>query len=345
MQNPRSQEAGCPNLPAAGLIRDERQWMEAPSDAYDDAGTRIVASRWAGSAAQPRETLTKIDVGHHVVAIALRPMNAALYVGRGLIADGRISQGTIGITKPGESVRAIFRGKYDVLHLHIPNTLIASCLEDVDPDPQAITDLFAECRTMRDPAIERLAHSLIDAGDVGAGFGPTYADSICLAVLVRLLDLRFAAGRALPKRTTSVLTNWRLKRVTDYIEQHLAEPVGLADLAASAGLSRMHFAAQFRAATGMRPHDYLVWRRIEQALALLRDDRYPLCEVALDVGFKTQAHFTTVFKKVVGKTPNEWRHRKADPRPGIAVHAAGARLRNSPSISRPTDNAPRQYAA
>jgi AraC-like DNA-binding protein len=215
----------------------------------------------------------------------------------------------------------------------------------VDPKPPAVTELFADCRTIRDPVIERLAYSLIYAGDVGAGFGPTYADSVCMAVVVRLLDLRFAAGRQSQIRAASALTNWRLKRVTDYIEQHLAEPVGLADLAASAGLSRMHFAAQFRAATGMRPHDYLVWRRIERALVLLRDHRHPLCEVALDVGFKTQAHFTTVFKKVVGKTPNEWRHRDGDPRPKIAVQAAGAVLRNRPSISKLTDDAPRQHAA
>lgn len=345
MQNFMSQEAECPNLPAAGLIRDERQWMEAPCNVSGAGGTRIVASRWTGLAAQPREALTKIDIGHHVVAIALRPMNAALYVGRGLIADGRISQGTIGINRPGESVRAVFRGRYDVLHLHIPNTLLASCLVGVDPNPLAITELFADCRTMRDPAIERLAYSLIYAGDVGAGFGPAYADSICMAVLVRLLDLRFAAGRKSPIRSASALANWRLKRVTDYIEKHLAEPVGLAELAASTGLSRMHFAAQFRAATGMRPHDYLVWRRIERAMALLRDHRHPLCEVALDAGFKTQAHFTTVFKKVVGKTPNEWRHSNADPRPKIAVHAPRALRGNRPPIGRLTESAPRRHAA
>jgi hypothetical protein len=71
-------------------------------------------------------------------------------------------------------------------------------------------------------------------------------------------------------------------------------------------------AAQFRAATGMRPHEYLVWRRIKRAMVLLRDHRRPLCEVTLDVGFQTQAHFATVFKRITRQTPNEWR-RHVDP--------------------------------
>jgi AraC-like DNA-binding protein len=69
----------------------------------------------------------------------------------------------------------------------------------------------------------------------------------------------------------------------------------------------MHFAAQFRAATGLRPHDYVVRRRIEKAQELLRDGSIPLAQVALGVGFQTQAHFTTVFRDQVHETPGRWR--------------------------------------
>jgi AraC-like DNA-binding protein len=78
-------------------------------------------------------------------------------------------------------------------------------------------------------------------------------------------------------------------------------------MAAVAGLTRMHFAAQFRAATGMRPHDFLLQRRIDRARRLLRDPKLALVDVALSVGFQTQAHFTTVFKRFAGDTPNRWR--------------------------------------
>lgn len=320
-----SQAVAFPPQPTSRLIHDERWWLEPPRDNHGHETARIVPSRWVGSADEAREAASEIDGDHHVVGIALRPMNAAFYAGQTLISDGRISQGTIGISKPGEALRAVFRGGYDVLHLHIPNSLLASFLPGCRDSEAAIADVFADRRTLRDPAIERLAHGLVHAGDVGDVFGPKYVDSICVAMVARLLDLHTAAASRAPKQAVSALAKWRLKRATDYVEQHLAEPIGLAELAASTGLSRMHFAAQFRAATGMRPHEYLVWRRIERAMTLLRSRRQPLCEVALDVGFKTQAHFTTVFKRIVGETPNEWRHHSMDPRPEAAGRAADAK--------------------
>jgi AraC family transcriptional regulator len=107
----------------------------------------------------------------------------------------------------------------------------------------------------------------------------------------------------------SGLSKWRLRRATEYMAANLSEPISLADIAAAVGLSRMHFAAQFRVATGLRPHEFLLRRRIEQAQKLLLTTRTPLVEIALDVGFKTQAHFTTVFARLVGETPNVWRKR------------------------------------
>lgn len=119
------------------------------------------------------------------------------------------------------------------------------------------------------------------------------------------VSMRLTVRPGAPARPA--LLKWRLKRVLDYIEANLSEPITLPNLAAAAGLSRMHFASQFRAATGLRPHDFVMCRRIERAQALLRDPALPLVEVALSVGFQTQAHFTTVFRGLVLETPGRWR--------------------------------------
>jgi AraC family transcriptional regulator len=74
-----------------------------------------------------------------------------------------------------------------------------------------------------------------------------------------------------------------------------------------AGLSRMHFARQFRAATGFRPHQFVLLKRVEPAQQRLTTTSDALVDVTLSVGFQTQAHFTTAFKKVVGNTPGQWR--------------------------------------
>ncbi|WGD50226.1 AraC family transcriptional regulator [Bradyrhizobium sp. CB1650] len=108
-------------------------------------------------------------------------------------------------------------------------------------------------------------------------------------------------------RQVQALQKWRLKRVVDYIDASLSSKITLGDLAAIAGLSRMHFASQFRVATGVRPHEFLLQRRIRRAEQLMSDTTMTIMEVALTVGFQTQAHFTTVFKRFSGCTPRRWR--------------------------------------
>jgi AraC family transcriptional regulator len=79
-------------------------------------------------------------------------------------------------------------------------------------------------------------------------------------------------------------------------------------MAAVAHLSPYHFARQFKAATGLPPHQYVLARRIERAQQLLRDgDDLSLSEVAAGAGFSDQSHFSRHFKRVVGTTPRQFR--------------------------------------
>jgi AraC-like DNA-binding protein len=126
-----------------------------------------------------------------------------------------------------------------------------------------------------------------------------------MASLVETLVPSVPATRK--KRAVAALPKWRLMQVLRYIETNIGEPIKLANLAATAGLSRMYFAKQFRTTTGIRPHDFVLRKRIERAQQLLAATSDPLVDIALSVGFQTQAHFTTVFKKVVGSTPYQWR--------------------------------------
>lgn len=109
------------------------------------------------------------------------------------------------------------------------------------------------------------------------------------------------------KPAVAAFPKWRLMRVLRYVETNIGEPITLANLAATVGLSRMYFAKQFRATTGIRPHDFVLRKRIERAQQLLAATSDALVDIALSVGFQTQAHFTTVFKKFTGTTPYQWR--------------------------------------
>ena len=140
------------------------------------------------------------------------------------------------------------------------------------------------------------------------------AEALRQAIAARLAGLQPEIGAASradeansSRRPTRALQKWRLKRVVEHIDTNLSNRVGLLDLAAVAGLSRMHFASQFRVATGLRPHEFLLRRRIRHSKELLRTSPMAIVEIAFAVGFQTQAHFTTVFKRFAGHTPYQWR--------------------------------------
>jgi transcriptional regulator GlxA family with amidase domain len=187
----------------------------------------------------------------------------------------------------------------------VPNELIAECTRGMKKQSRSGPALPWTHGLLREPTVERLGRALLAADQVG-DFQPLYADSLGVAIVARLLSQTGAHG-ALEARAPTGLPKWRLKRVVDYIEARLGEPMTLADMASATGLTRMHFAAQFRASTGLRPHEYLLRRRIERAQEMLLTADLSVADIALSVGFQTQSRFTTTFARFVSQTPHAWR--------------------------------------
>jgi AraC-like DNA-binding protein len=98
-----------------------------------------------------------------------------------------------------------------------------------------------------------------------------------------------------------------LRRVRDRIDRDYAEPFDLPALARMAHMSEGHFSRRFRAAFGETPHGYLMTRRIERAMALLRRDDLSVTEVCFAVGFSSLGSFSTRFTQLVGVTPSAYR--------------------------------------
>ena len=103
------------------------------------------------------------------------------------------------------------------------------------------------------------------------------------------------------------LDDRRLRRVVEYVEAHLAEPMTVADLATVAAMSPSHVSRAFRAATGEAVWAFVQRRRCERARALLATTRLPIAEVAYRTGFAGQAHLTTSLRRRYGATPGALR--------------------------------------
>jgi AraC-like DNA-binding protein len=105
------------------------------------------------------------------------------------------------------------------------------------------------------------------------------------------------------------LAAWQVRRVTAYVDDHLASSIRNRDLAAAAKLSCGYFCQAFKDSFGCPPHAYIVRRRVERAKELLETTTTPLSQIALDCGFSDQSHFSRIFRRVAGEAPRLWRHK------------------------------------
>ena len=98
-----------------------------------------------------------------------------------------------------------------------------------------------------------------------------------------------------------------LVRAKDLVDARYAEPLTVADLARSAGLSPAHFSREFRRAFGESPHVYLLTRRLERAASMLRMTDRTVADICVAVGLSSVGSFTSTFTRVYGESPTEYR--------------------------------------
>jgi AraC family transcriptional regulator len=131
-------------------------------------------------------------------------------------------------------------------------------------------------------------------------------------------ERRRPLGASVHSRFARGLAASVLHRVRTYIDAHIGEHISLDDLARQAGISRFHFARQFRLTTGESPMGYLRRVRIERSKSILQGRETTIAEIAATLGFSDQSHFTRTFGRLVGVSPgsfarsDDWRSGAAD---------------------------------
>ena len=109
----------------------------------------------------------------------------------------------------------------------------------------------------------------------------------------------------------------RLRRVRDRIDREYAQPLDVEALARGAHMSAGHFSRQFRLTYGESPYGYLMTRRIERAMALLRRGDLSVTEVCFAVGCSSLGTFSTRFTELVGMSPSAYRRHAAPQTAGM----------------------------
>ncbi len=206
----------------------------------------------------------------------------------------------------GSPVWARSSGHKDELHIFLEAGLVARVgAEAFGLDPARLTVPSLDGLDL--PQLRATMWAVDAELTAGGAGGPLAAESLANVLAVHLIR-HVLTPRQPERRRDGTLPRAKLRAVGEYIEEHLDASPSLEQLAAVAGLSPYYFARQFKRATGLPPHQYVIARRVERAKQLLQTGSdFSLAEVAAHAGFSDQSQFSHHFKRIVGVTPGQFR--------------------------------------
>jgi AraC family transcriptional regulator len=253
----------------------------------------------------PTSEINLSPLTHHTLVIITRPPEKLHLVYDGVKRHVPPPAGSIILVPAGRPVQWQWDGPKDSLHIYLEPELVARVAgETFDLDPARLT--VPSLNGLDLPQL-RAAMLAVDAElTTGGGGGRLAAESLANVLAVHLIR-QVLAPRQPPRGPDGALPQGRLHAVVEYIEEHLDVSPTLAQIAAVAGLSPYHFARQFKTATGLPPHEYLIARRVERAKQFLQGGELSLAEAAAQAGFSDQSQFSRHFKRLIGVTPGQFR--------------------------------------
>jgi AraC family transcriptional regulator len=201
-----------------------------------------------------------------------------------------------------------FNDPLDSVNYFLPRKTLDTIADDADAS--RISDLkFTPGVGVKDEVVEELTRLLLPAFDRPDQLSRLFADHISLALGSHIAQT-YGGMRSVVAPRRGGLAAWQERRAKEFLSTNLRGDVTTADVARECSLSAGHFARAFRHSTGLSPHQWLLWRRIDEAHGLLRDGRLSLAEIARACGFADQSHFTKAYTRLRGISPGAWRRQQ-----------------------------------
>jgi AraC family transcriptional regulator len=221
----------------------------------------------------------------------------------------QLQPGTLFVTRSRTPYEVSFSSpvgeELENVQIHVAvDVFLAACRASVpgaNPDHIDVIDFFG-----RD---EVLAHLCFACAEMLAARVPAKSERVAhlTKLIASCLAEKYTTAAAEKADFRGGLPVRQLRKVEDYVHEHLADDISLEPLAELAELSPFHFSRVFKQTTGMSPLQFVTRERITRAQQLIRETKRSLIEIGLDVGYKNPSHFAQVFRRVVGVTPTEFR--------------------------------------
>ncbi|MCR9255304.1 MAG: AraC family transcriptional regulator [Alphaproteobacteria bacterium] len=213
-------------------------------------------------------------------------------------------KGALSLQAPGSSGVFSTEGVVDYAHLYFRQSLLCEVADNTtDGVPAEVTDFFGIKDTECAAAVKTYVTRAADPEDIAS---PIEMDSRAYLIA---LDLLRANHRRLPLKQAELLSpsDTRFRRVLQIIEDRMAEPLRISELAREMDMSSFQFLRAFRESIGVTPGKYIAQRRAERARDLIAGGDLPLAEIAHRVGYSSQSHMTRKIGEVYGMSPKTLR--------------------------------------
>lgn len=193
----------------------------------------------------------------------------------------------------------------EVSHFYVSPALMAkTASEAFDRDTESVE--LHDLLKVEDPMLTWIADRMVQEVSEGGPGGRLCYDALALQASVHVLRRYASVGFKLPC-SQGRFRPAHARLIEDYIEQNISRNITLEELANICNCTPVQFARKFHAHYGMRPHAYVLSRKVERACHHLRKDRLPLKEIALLSGFSDQSHLNRIFRRYLNTTPAEYR--------------------------------------
>ena len=286
---PSSVDRMSASLPLPPLLRPHQEWSGLP----------ISLERLPD-----RGEVSNIVMPNAMLALVRSGTGKRWLRGGGPLEEFETVPGTIDLLESGFVVeQACWKGTSgEVIGIQLPEVLVSRLLLD---DARALN--LRTCHVRSDPMVAELMNRLWIEAENGSRSGPLYVQGLTLA-LIGLLDVGYGSGRSTAMTRIGKFGSRDVERLRTLIVENLKEDLRIERLADCVSMSPHHFARMFKATFGQTPHVFVLEQRVQAAAALLRArPKRNVADVADDCGFASHAHFTEVFRKMIGTTPACWR--------------------------------------
>ena len=263
----------------------------------------VLVRRW-------RDILPAIDqtsLDQHYLSVHLGGAKRLLRTGEGGLMTRDTQTAAHSFIPAGAAYRWMTEGPVDFMHLYFdPKTIDRFVADSFDRDPRSAR--LQECLGESQPLIDTIAAALLDEVSSNDGVQQAYLDDLMHLLLFQVLRC-YSDAASVPTLSQHALAPHRLRLAIDFMENQLAQSIGVADIAAAAGMSAFHFSRAFRTTTGAPPYAYLLDRRIAAAKRRLAEPGLALAAIAHECGFNNASQFSRMFKAATGRTPSDYRRR------------------------------------